>query len=86
MAAVGTVLWVASGICAGLLARIVPIRRGPVAGELLVSLFAACVAGLIATALDFGGWREPDWRAGVFALFLALAAVAVLRMGRLRRA
>lgn len=84
MAAVGTALWVASGICAALLARIVPIRRGRFVAEFLVSILTACVAGLIATALDFGGWREPDWRAGLFALLVACAATAVLRMSRLR--
>ncbi len=76
----GTALWVASGICAFFLARIVPIRRGRKTAELLAAVFAGCVAGLLATALDFGGWREADWRAGVFALFVSFAAVAVVRM------
>ncbi len=69
----------ASGICAGLLARIIPFRRGRLWLEIIVAVLFAAVAGLIATALDFGGWNEPDWRAGVFALLVAIAAVGLLR-------
>ncbi len=82
MPAVGTTLWIASGVLAGLLARIVPFRRGGFPIEFLVSVIAAIAGGLGATALDFGGWREPDWRAGVFAFFVALAALGAMRAMR----
>lgn len=47
--------------------------------EIVVAVSASTASGLLATALDFGGWNEPDWRAAVFAFFAAFAAVAVLR-------
>jgi hypothetical protein len=37
------------------------------------------IAGAVATALDFGGWNEPDWRAGVFAFASALAVIGWMR-------
>jgi len=30
--------------------------------------------------MDFGGWNEPDWRAGVFVFCCAAAAIAVVRL------
>ncbi len=50
------------------------------------ALAAAIVCGVAATARDFGGWREPDWRAAVFALAGALAATGFCRAARLLRA
>lgn len=74
------VLWVLSGYGAFLIARIVPVaRRTGWAWELVPAIATALVAGLVATALDFGGWGEPDWRAGVFTLFAAFAAIGVVR-------
>jgi O-antigen ligase len=56
--------------------------------ELTVALISALLLGGLATALDFGGWNEPDWRAGVF-VFLGsaafVAAVRLMRMARRRR-
>ena len=76
----GIVLWVLSGCAAFLIARIVPLaRRAGWAWELLPAIVTALLAGLVATALDFGGWGEPDWRAGVFTLFAAFAAIGVTR-------
>ena len=79
----GIVLWVFSGCAAFLLARIVPLaRRGGWAWELVPAIVTALLAGLVATALDFGGWRELDWRVFVFALFAAFAAIGVTRAVR----
>ena len=47
--------------------------------EALVAILIAVAAGLAATALDFGGWKELDWRAGAFAFCCAFAAVGLLR-------
>ncbi|HEX6178672.1 MAG TPA: hypothetical protein VF057_09960 [Thermoanaerobaculia bacterium] len=77
-------IWVVAGAGAFALGRL--IRAGRPAGwllEVFIALLAAAVAGLTATALDFGGWREPDWRAGTFALLVALAAIGLLRLIRL---
>jgi hypothetical protein len=77
----GIALWVLSGAAAFAFARIVPQgRRPPWLGELLVSLAVALALGAAATALDFGGWREPDWRAALFTLFGAMAAAAGFRL------
>jgi hypothetical protein len=77
----GLAVWFTSGLAAFLLARIIPFARGRGRlGELLVALAAAAVFGLIATALDFAGWREPDWRAGLFAFLGAFAATGVFRL------
>ncbi len=76
----GTALWLACGLSAFLLARIVPLRRRGWLAELAAGLLAALAAGLTATALDFGGWNEPDWRSGAFALLVAFAGVAVVRL------
>lgn len=76
----GIGMWLAAGSGAWLLARIVPAGR-PLRswGELVVAIVTALPLGFVATALDFGGWQEPDWRAGLFSFFGALAAVGSLR-------
>jgi hypothetical protein len=76
----------AAGLAAFALSRLVPYARvGTPWIELTVAVIAAFLAGLGATALDFGGWAEPDLRAGVFALLVASAAVALIRLIRLQR-
>jgi uncharacterized membrane protein YeaQ/YmgE (transglycosylase-associated protein family) len=77
----GIVLWLVSGAAAWASARIIPLSRprGWI-GELLVSVLAALAFGAVATALDFGGWREPDWRAGLFAVFGAFTAIGAFRL------
>jgi hypothetical protein len=52
-------------------------------GEISTVLLGALVLGEVATALDFGGWDELDWRAGVFVLFGCFAIAGVMRVGRL---
>ena len=76
----GAVTWLAAGALAFLLARIIPLARGRrKLGELIASVTAAFLLGIAATALDFGGWREPDPRA---ALFAGLGSLAILGMMR----
>jgi hypothetical protein len=76
----GAVTWLAAGALAFLLARIIPLaRRRRKLGELTASLAAAFILGIAATALDFGGWREADPRA---ALFAGLGSLAILGMMR----
>jgi len=60
-------------------------RRDGFVPELIAAITAAVAGGVVATALDFGGWREPEWRAGVFALIVSLAAVGFVRAARLIR-
>ena len=80
-------MWVIAGIgafAAGRLIRAGRPRRWLVEGPLSVT--TALAAGLAATALDFGGWKEPDWRAGAFAFTAALGAIGLARaIGLLRR-
>lgn len=79
----GIAVWLASGGLAVILARIVPAGRPPSpAWEILTALGASLAAGLAATALDFGGWAESDWRARLFAFFAAAAAVGGTRCAR----
>lgn len=77
-------MWTASALSAFFVARIIPVgRRSRWIAELGVAIAAAWICGVAATALDFGGWREPDWRAALFALFGGLTALALLRAARL---
>jgi uncharacterized membrane protein SirB2 len=77
----GIVLWLIAGATAFAIARIVPFARSARwFGEILVTLSAAILLGLAATALDFGGWREPDWRAGLFTFLGAFAAAGLFRL------
>jgi uncharacterized membrane protein YeaQ/YmgE (transglycosylase-associated protein family) len=77
----GIAFWLLSGAVAGAVARIVPLARpARWLGELSVTVSAAFLLGVAATALDFGGWREPDWRAALFAFLGALAAAALFRL------
>lgn len=83
----GIVVWLASGAIAFLLARIVPLgrARGWIA-ELLTAIVTALLLGVVATALDFGGWKQADGRAGAFAFFGALAFIGIVRSVRWRPA
>lgn len=42
-------------------------------------MVTAIAMGLLATYLDFGGWKEPDWRAGLFCFLGAFAAIGFYR-------
>jgi uncharacterized membrane protein SirB2 len=77
----GIALWLVCGALAFAIARIVPFARGARwLGEAFVTIIMALLLGTVATALDFGGWREPDWRAGLFAFFGTLAAAGLFRL------
>ena len=74
-----------AGGAAWIIARFVPHVRMP-ATETVVAFVVANLAGIAATALDFGGWNERDWRAGLFVFFCVAAALAVVRLSVLRAA
>lgn len=76
----GIALWAVASVAAFLLARMAPWRRRGFAGELSVSILAGLILGIVATALDFGGWNEPDWRPGSFVFAGALAAIGAFRL------
>ena len=76
-------MWLGSGVAAWILARIIPLRRGRGGwSELAAAVVVALLLGVLATALDFGGWNEADWRAGVLACLGAFAAAGVARAVR----
>lgn len=76
----GAALWVAAGVAAFLVARIVPLRRKPVfVAELILAVITSVIFGIAATALDFGGWNEADWRALTFAFSGAMAVIGAMR-------
>ena len=82
----GIGLWILTGLVAFILARLIrPGRTSRWLFELLAALIVAATLGLVATALDFGGLREPDWRAAAFAFGGALAAVGLVRLMHLAR-
>jgi predicted MFS family arabinose efflux permease len=83
---VGIASWIASGVVAFVFARIVPPGRSPRwLAELVTSLLIAIALGLTATALDFGGWREPEPRAALLIVCGSFAAIGLLRLLRLAR-
>jgi hypothetical protein len=80
----GIGLWLACAVTVFFLARYVPFaRRATWAGELVAALLGALALGMVATALDFGGWDEPDWRAALFVLFGSAAVVGSIRLVRM---
>jgi len=77
----GVGLWITAGIVAWIAARLVPMARPQSwIAELVLSVISAVLLGLGATAGDFGGWRQPDWRAGLFAFFGSFAVLGVFRL------
>jgi len=80
----GIVLWLACAVAVFFLARKVPFARpASWAGELAAALLGALALGAAATALDFGGWNEPDWRAALFVFFGSAAMTASIRLARM---
>ncbi|HEY2325413.1 MAG TPA: hypothetical protein VGJ82_21325 [Thermoanaerobaculia bacterium] len=76
----GVASWVVSGIAAFLIARIIPFSpQTHWKTELVTALIAALGAGVAATILDFGGWRDLDWRSAAFAFCVALAVAGIVR-------
>jgi peptidoglycan/LPS O-acetylase OafA/YrhL len=76
----GAVTWIVGGLLALLLARTIRPMRRSWKPELLAALAVALLAGITGTALDFGGWQEPDWRAGTFAFLAGFTAIALMRL------
>ena len=79
-------MWALSALSVFLVARIVPPGRSKnYLIELLVVIVAGAAFGFAATALDFGGWRDTDWRAVVFVLLGTAAATGAQRAVHLAR-
>ncbi len=78
----GVLSWIAAGVAAALLARLVKRRGKSLWIEALAAVAAASFAGLLATALDFGGLATLDARSAAFAFAVAAAAIAALRLKR----
>lgn len=79
----GIGLWIVAGLGAFSLARLARAGRSRRWwGEAAMAVLFAAAAGLTATVLDFGGWREPDWRAGLFAFLVASGAIGLARVSR----
>ena len=77
-------MWVTAALSVFLVARIIPAGRASnYLTELVVVVVAALAFGILATALDFGGWRDTDSRAVVFVLLGAAAATGAHRAFRL---
>jgi hypothetical protein len=80
----GIALWLGCALVVFLAARRVRhARPARWAVELIAAIGSALALGLIATTLDFGGWKEADWRAAVFAFFGSAAVVGALRFRHL---
>ena len=80
----GIALWMACAVAVFLAIRRVPFGRpaGWIA-ELSAMILSALLLGALATALDFGGWNEADWRAGLFVFFGCAAIAGAIRLIRL---
>jgi hypothetical protein len=78
-AEVGIALWLSCGVVSFFLARLVPFARRSPSVELAITLLTALALGVLATALDFSGWNEPDWRAGLLAFLGSFAAAGTVR-------
>lgn len=77
----GVALWILCGVATFVAARaIAPGRPNRFAAELVIALVVAFAAGLAASAMDFGGWGELDWRAALFAMTCSLAAIGANRV------
>ena len=80
----GVALWLLCGVAVFIVARAIGAARpARFIGELTLALIAAFAAGLLASALDFGGWSEVDWRAGAFVISVVFAAIGISRAARL---
>ncbi|MHB0970890.1 MAG: hypothetical protein ACYC7A_12635 [Thermoanaerobaculia bacterium] len=75
----GFILWCAAGTAAFAIGRTLPHRSGATR-EALIALACAVIAGIAATAFDFGGWNELEPRAGFLAFFVGLASIALVRI------
>jgi uncharacterized membrane protein YeaQ/YmgE (transglycosylase-associated protein family) len=78
----GMTLWIVSGLLAAILPRLLPFGRLRWFVEFPLGILAAVAGGLTATAFDFGGWREVEWRAGLFAFLVGFATIGCARAFR----
>lgn len=80
----GIALWSGCALVVFFVVRSVPYAR-PAGwiGELITVLISALAMGLLATALDFGGWKEPDWRAALFVTLGCAAMIGAVRLIRI---
>lgn len=80
----GIALWLLCAVAVLASSRAIsPARPQRFIGELFVVIAVSFLAGLGATALDFGGWGEVDWRAAVFVILCSFAAIGISRSVRL---
>ena len=80
----GLLTWVLAGVLAFGIAR--GLRSGGALrwpAEAAVAIAAAVLFGMIATAFDFGGWKELEWRAAAMALAGTSLVLALTRIARL---
>lgn len=80
-AGVGSLSWVVVALAATAIARrsAIGVRRRLVL-EITVAMLGAMLFGALATARDFGGWAQLDWRSATFAFLGALAAIGAARI------
>ncbi len=76
----GIALWLTAAGTAVALARLIPLLKLRFRWELAGLFPYAFILGAIASALDFGGWREPDWRAALFVLTGSFALIGIQRL------
>lgn len=76
----GLTLWIVAGLVTFALTRFIENRRRGWLAEVVVSLSFAVAAGLMATAMDFGGWAVADGRSFAFAGVCSLLGVGLLRL------
>lgn len=77
----GVLSWLLSGAAAFTVTRFVPLlRRKKRLFELVTAIILALLGGIGATMMDFGGWREADPRAILFAFLCSLAGCGALRL------
>ena len=72
--------WIAAGIVAFGISRLLRAASLHWAMELPLAVAAGIAGGCFATAADFGGWNELDLRAMTFCLMAGLSAVAIMRL------
>lgn len=73
-------MWIICGLAATLVARVMPAgRTSRWLVEALIAVMAAVVLGFVASALDFGGWKEIDARAAALAAAGAFAMIGLTR-------
>jgi hypothetical protein len=77
----GIALWMTCAVAVFVAIRNVRFGR-PVGWivELFTVVISALLLGGLTTALDFGGWKELDWRAALFVLLGCFAMTGVLRL------